>query len=247
MSFLTPLAHAADDAPVVVELFTSQGCSSCPPADNFLHQWGSARFKEGKIIPLAYHVDYWDYIGWKDPFSSPAFTNRQRIYAQVLNQQSLYTPEIIVAGQVGFVGSDSSRAQTEVDRFTGRARQATISIAPTWKRDHLLMDITITPSEGAQSLNNKSAVFLAVFENNLKTQILRGENRGDNAMDSFVVRRLENLGTFASNATEPFKQAVDITWNTAWESHNTGIAVFLQSQKSFEIHSATRLFPISED
>ena len=91
----------ADDMPVVVELFTSQGCSSCPPADALLHELS----KRDDVIPLALHVDYWDYIGWKDSFAQPAFTARQRGYAQASGRRAIYTPQMIIGGQFDVVGN----------------------------------------------------------------------------------------------------------------------------------------------
>ena len=91
---------------VVVELFTSEGCSSCPPADELLSEIVDGRYENTDVIGLSFHVDYWDYIGWKDPYASRDFTNRQRIYAEKLRSHQLYTPQMVVNGKHEFVGSN---------------------------------------------------------------------------------------------------------------------------------------------
>src|SRR5579859_3352081 len=110
VGWMPQAALPQDQGPLLVELFTSQGCSSCPPAERLLNGWGMEQFRAGRIIPLAFHVDYWDYLGWKDPFSQRSFTERQSRYAQALHSDSIYTPQMVVAGKVGFVGSDGLRA-----------------------------------------------------------------------------------------------------------------------------------------
>jgi len=91
--------------PVVVELFTSQGCSSCPPADRLLSKLSRDPRLAGRVIPLAFHVDYWDYIGWRDPFASPRWSQRQKDYARVFRSNRIYTPQLVVSGSTEGVGS----------------------------------------------------------------------------------------------------------------------------------------------
>src|SRR5271170_848625 len=99
-----------DEGPVVIELFTSQGCSSCPPADELLSRLAREGGLGGrKLAPLAFHVDYWNELGWADPFSTPAWTARQQAYARSLGDDRVYTPELVVAGGAGMVGSQSGR------------------------------------------------------------------------------------------------------------------------------------------
>ena len=125
-AFATVLATSvqAQEAPVVVELFTSQGCSSCPPADAFLTDLAHQRHD---VLPLAFHVTYWDYLGWKDPYSLDAATARQREYARHLGEDGVYTPQMVVDGAKGFVGS--SRAEG-LSAIAGAARkQVPVSVA----------------------------------------------------------------------------------------------------------------------
>src|SRR5271154_2289788 len=103
-------AMAATKQSVVLELFTSQGCSSCPPADALLKKLSA---ENSQLLPLSFHVDYWNYLGWKDPYSSPANTDRQRGYASALDGQ-VYTPELVVNGAVGVVGSDEGSVRNAI-------------------------------------------------------------------------------------------------------------------------------------
>ena len=104
-----------DDVPVVIELFTSQGCSSCPPAEQLLGKLAHAGTVGNRTVaPLAFHVDYWDDLGWKDPFSLPAWTARQQNYARALGDDRVYTPELVVAGGAGMVGSQWARVEASI-------------------------------------------------------------------------------------------------------------------------------------
>src|SRR5215218_8363456 len=106
--------------PVLVELFTSEGCSSCPPADkNLTFLENQQPVRQAEIITLAFHVDYWDRLGWKDRFSSPLFSRRQEIYSEALKLDSSYTPQMIVDGETEFVGSDSGKAAKEIAKAAG--------------------------------------------------------------------------------------------------------------------------------
>src|SRR5438477_8572780 len=114
---------AAPPTPVVVELFTSEGCESCPPADVLLQQLATTQPVAGvQIIPLSLHVDYWDQLGWKDRFSSAALTNRQRVYGTRFNVDSVYTPQMVVDGRAELVGSDGAAARKAIGRAATSAR-----------------------------------------------------------------------------------------------------------------------------
>jgi hypothetical protein len=125
-AFCVVLSAAAADPvrrPVLVELFTSEGCSSCPPADRQLQQLDS------EVIVLSEHVDYWDRLGWKDKFSSPAFTGRQETYVKQFGIDSPYTPQMVVDGVAQFTGGDTGRAAVEIDKAASRPRRLSFSAA----------------------------------------------------------------------------------------------------------------------
>ncbi|MBI3452303.1 MAG: DUF1223 domain-containing protein [Rhodospirillales bacterium] len=185
-------ALAAEPAarPVVIELFTSQGCSSCPPADAFLGELAGRK----DVVALALHVDYWDYIGWKDPYAQRAFTERQREYARSLAQRYVYTPQMVVDGRLQGVGSD----RAEINRLIAAAageRKKTAAANP---------EVKLVPAgdggrdvriEGG-SFRGKAAVWAAFYDSRHQTSVLRGENRGRNLVDYNVVRELRPLGVF---------------------------------------------------
>lgn len=115
---------AADPSPVVVELYTSQGCSSCPPADEILRRMAA----RDDILPLAYHVDYWDYIGWKDAFARPEHTERQRGYAQVANRNMVYTPQMIIMGREDVIGADAMTVAEATEPYLLRRARFTMTL-----------------------------------------------------------------------------------------------------------------------
>src|SRR5271170_2274982 len=127
MILLSGHVHAADTGhPVVLELFTSQSCSSCPPADALLKQLSAS---DPDLLPLSFHVDYWDYLSWKDTYSSPAYTNRQKTYAQALGQNGVFTPQLIVNGTTSVVGSN----ENDVDQAIAAARRTPPAVSVSLK------------------------------------------------------------------------------------------------------------------
>ena len=176
----------AETRPVVVELFTSQGCSSCPPADALLGELA----RRGDILALGYHIDYWDNLGWKDPFSSPAATERQRNYARRFDRGQVYTPQMVVEGRADMVGSDRSAVLAAI----AAAPQA---IAPV----HFAADrraVSIGAGKG------HGAVLLVRYQRHRTTQIGAGENAHRTAEDANGVEILSVLGEW-DGAARDFK------------------------------------------
>src|SRR5436190_6281924 len=126
-----PLAQRLGPAPVVVELFTSQGCSSCPPADALLSDIVHDESLRGRVIPLAFHVDYWDRLGWRDPFSSAEWSRRQYFYVRALNVNSAYTPQIVVNGAKQFVGSNRAALEQALVALSHRKPASDVQISAT--------------------------------------------------------------------------------------------------------------------
>lgn len=174
------LSAAATDpqrVPVLVELFTSEGCSSCPPADRHLEQLDS------QVIVLSEHVDYWDRLGWKDKFSSPAFTERQEVYARAFHLDSPYTPQMVVDGVAQFTGGDVRRAETEIQKALDRPK-ASIFLArsPTG----IQVEIEGVPRDGD--------VWLALADNGASSKVTAGENKGRTLGHVAVVRSIRKIG-----------------------------------------------------
>jgi len=183
------LAAGADTArPVVVELFTSQGCSSCPPADAILSELAG----QPGVLALSFHVDYWDYIGWQDPFASAQYTNRQREYAATLGLRYVYTPQIVIDGRHDVVGSH----RREVTRAIEQSKETARSVEVTLEGDNggrVLLSAGKAPAGGA-------TVWLVTFDDNHDTQVARGENGGRSLHNSNVVREMTTLGTWNGEA-----------------------------------------------
>ncbi len=188
------VARAADKdrLPVVVELFTSQGCSSCPPSDAFLGDLS----KRADVIALAFHVDYWDYIGWADPFARPAYTERQRSYAKSLHQRYVYTPEMVVSG----MGHDSGMDRSVVLGLIDQARGQSGERIPVTLADGGASGISISVPAMAQPA--KLDVWLVTFDPQHRTQVTRGENRGRELIDYNVVRSLTLLRQWNGKAAQ---------------------------------------------
>jgi hypothetical protein len=184
---LAPESAAASDAqrPTVVELFTSQGCSSCPPADELLGEIG----KRPDVLALSLPVDYWDYIGWKDTFASAANTERQRAYSHSLHHRSIYTPEMIVDGLYDVVGSD--RGQVDKTLATARARRV----------GHVPVDVEITPKTvtvliGEGRAEQPATIWLVRYDPKHTVVIGSGENNGRHITYHNVVRTMSSIGTW---------------------------------------------------
>ncbi len=179
---LTAGAANAASRPVVVELFTSEGCSSCPPADAYL----STLTGRSDVLPLAFHVTYWNSLGWRDPFSSDTATSRQAMYAARLGGGS-YTPEMVVDGRRGMVGSDRGEVASAIAEARGDASDAVPIKAGRSGRG-------ITVSLGAGG--GKGRVMLVGFDPLHTTQVGRGENSGQTLVESNIVRSLETIGSY---------------------------------------------------
>lgn len=214
---------------VVVELFTSEGCSSCPPADELLgHLQQDLSAKSVQVIPLGFHVDYWNSLGWKDRFSSAEFTQRQEEYTRSLKVDGPYTPEMVVDGAVEFVGNDAGRAQNTIRQQAAQLAGAQVTIASAGA-DQLKIQV-----KGPAATGN-ALVMLAITEDNLSTQVGSGENGGRTLHHAAVVRELRQVGTLKNGALEttaPLKLEKD------WKRNDLRAVVFVQNGPSGKIEGA---------
>jgi hypothetical protein len=178
--------------PILVELFTSEGCSSCPPADALLRTFDRSQpFPGVQLIVLSEHVDYWDDLGWRDPFSSHLFTQRQAAYANQLRLATSYTPQMVVDGEIQFVGSDHSRAAQafEKARSAEKVNLRISGVAVENGKLHAHID--------SDPLPEKAELFVALALDRAQSQVLRGENGGHRLEHVAVVRNLISLGNAA--------------------------------------------------
>ena len=217
---------AGDRHPVLVELFTSEGCSSCPPADrNLAFLEKQQPVAKADIITLAFHVDYWDRLGWKDRFSSPLYSRRQEIYAQALNLDSNYTPQMIVDGRDEFVGSDSGKASKAISNATESAKA---SIEVTSERNQLNVKITNAPE------HKDATIYAAIAEDGISSRVERGENSGKTLEHISVVRELRTLGMLTSAQNE-FELKTDLQIAPDWNAENLKVVIFIQENESRKV------------
>lgn len=167
----------------VVELFTSQGCSSCPPADALLREFS----KRPDIIALSIHVNYWDYIGWKDPFASDETTARQHLYAAALHQRYVYTPEMVIDGAHEVTGSNEAEVKSLIDEAAKR-NGVRLQIAAKMAGKKIIVDLP------AGATKEKASVWLLTMDHEHVTKVERGENTGRTLTDANVVRDVKKLG-----------------------------------------------------
>lgn len=174
---------AADDHPVVVELFTSQGCSSCPPADALLRELAT----RSDVIALALHVDYWDYIGWKDKFASPAFTERQKAYARAAGHRTIFTPQMIVAGTDHVVGNKPMRLAELIAAHSDQPVPVRIEMIRAG-------DNVVIRAEAVTDVPGGMVVQIARYLPTETVEILRGENAGKTISYANIVTEWHVLG-----------------------------------------------------
>jgi hypothetical protein len=228
---------AADGNPVVLELFTSQGCSSCPSADRLLAQLSDDPKLRGNVIPLAFHVDYWNYIGWSDPFSSPTWTQRQNVYAKALRNDGLYTPQLVIQGKSHVTGSDEGGALREIADAMKAEPTGRVSIAPVRVEGTKLQSTASVEMTSAAPADLK--IYAALFENGLVTPVKRGENNGRTLQNDFVVRRYAAIGEISAKAGATREAPVSFDLEPGWKHDKLGIAIILQDPKSMRIYGAT--------
>ncbi len=180
----TPVA--ASEARTVVELFTSQGCSSCPPADALLGELAA----RDDLIALSFHVDYWNYIGWRDPFSKRQWSKRQRAYGDTLKRRYVYTPQIVVDGAAEAVGSKRARVAELIEAALG-AKKIAVEISHP-DRDNIRIRV---PAEAGYA-GPEATVWLAFYDYERTTSIEAGENDGATLTNTNIVRSLARIGTW---------------------------------------------------
>ena len=231
--------------PVVVELFTSEGCSSCPPADRLLAQLEQNQPVPGaQIIALEEHVDYWNSQGWSDPFSSVQFTNRQADYVDTLHTSTAYTPEMVVDGATAFVGNNERAALAAIAKASGIPNgRITLEPKPDSNADAkaLLLRIQVEPAPDWHR-HDEADVVVVITENGLSSNVTRGENAGVRLSHRAVVRELRVIGHV--DPTGSFAAEPDLKVSKNWQRANLRAVVFVQMRKDRHIVSAAAV-PLS--
>lgn len=231
---------------VLVELFTSEGCSSCPPADRVIKELANEQpIANANIIVLSEHVDYWNRLGWQDPYSSKEFSLRQNNYAQVFRNDSVYTPQMVINGTYELNGSDKEKA---LELISKSANKPTCQIEVNYqelKRNTLNIDINITDLSilNPTQVNTSNEIILAVAEDNLSSSVIRGENAGRKLLHTSVVRKLTVLGQINvnKNNSSNYKSSVIIDLSDKWQRDNLKIVVFVQNHITREVFGVSQI------
>jgi hypothetical protein len=227
---------------VLVELFTAEGCSSCPPADKLLEAMIATQPAPGvEIVGLGEHVDYWNALGWRDRFSSAALTARQRAYGDALGTANIYTPQMIVDGVAAFVGSDVAAARQAIEEAArsphGRLR---LELAAAGARE---IEVTATIDSLPATPDGGADIAVAVVEDGLRSDVKRGENAGKVLTHAAVVRSMTTIGqahAAESSAKTRIKVADD------WKRDRLKVVAFVQERRSRRVlATATAAAPIS--
>jgi hypothetical protein len=238
-AFVATVVHAAPgmctvksgaSTAALVELYTSEGCNSCPPADRWLSALPQAGFGPERVVPLALHVDYWDYIGWKDPFARPLFSARQRELAAIGQSRVVYTPQVVLAGR-------DYRGWPARSRFAEAV--AAINATPARADIALAIDAAGFRADAAvprAADRADAALFVVAYENGLSNRVTAGENRGATLAHDFVAR--EWWGPIALDAAGTASLARPLG---AQPLGNGGVAAFVQSRRTCEVLQALAL------
>lgn len=235
----------------VAELYTSEGCDSCPPADKW---FSTLSHRNGGAIPLAFHVDYWDSLGWKDRFAKPAYTLRQRIAAFHAGGKAVVTPQLVVSGKTINFGSNEDRRGSITSRFYSRVREVAalppkaslkltaIATMATMATETGTIDASLSVTLAGTGTSPDAAAWLAITENNLRSYIKAGENAGVTVDHDHVVREL--IGPLkiprSTDGNAPIAQniAQSIALPKDWKRQDLSLVAFVQDQRTGEVYQA---------
>jgi len=230
---------AAESGPhtaALVELYTSQGCSSCPPADRWLSSLGARGYAPGRVVPIALHVDYWDYIGWKDPYAKREFSLRQRKLTQLQRMALVYTPQVMLQGR-DFRAWSGPAFDEAVSRINARPAAATIKLRIA-ALDAGGMRVSTLAKVHDAGRRADAALYLAAYESRLENRVTAGENRGRTLRHDYVV--LEWQGPFALSAGALDEERLLPLLPGAVPT-NSGVAGFVQNRRTAEVLQALML------
>lgn len=230
---LTTTVESPPQRVAMLELYTSEGCSSCPPADQFLSDLKVAGISDRQIIPMAFHVTYWDYIGWQDRFASKRFDDRQRSLAGKNKMNTVYTPQFI------FSGDDYRRyARFHEDINKLVSQKSTVDLQLTASRQVGSIQLGLKPNL-SKSETATVVFYIAVTENNLFSEVSDGENAGSRLQHDYVVRELFGPYIFAEDNQPEIQQT--IVMQPDWKPQDLSIVAFAENSRSGEILQAVRL------
>jgi hypothetical protein len=223
--------------PVLVELFTSEGCSTCPQADALLLRLENEQtIQSAEVIAIEEHVDYWNQQGWIDPFSSPEWTLRQQEYVAKLNAKMPYTPQMVVDGQTQFVGSREGQAQ-EAIRLAAQQEKAEIALTPEKPSTDGTERVKVRVDNLGGLGTGAKVIWLAVTEKGLESAVDAGENSGRDLRHASVLRLLRKLGT-VDGKSHSFAATPELKLKSKWNRDNLKIVAFAQDKRDWRILGA---------
>jgi hypothetical protein len=223
---------AKGKSPILIELFTSEGCSSCPPADkNLIYLDKKQPFEGAEVITLAMHVDYWNRLGWTDPFSAAKYSERQSLYSDTFKLDGVYTPQMVVDGDSQFVGSSLNEAQKAVSEAV-KVQKAVVALSVSDNK--LQVKISDLPKHSA------AKVFVAVAEDNLSTAVKNGENGGRTLPHTSVVRELKIVGAVKAE-DKNFETETAFQLQPSWKKQNLKLVVFVQIEQTNQIIGVSQI------
>jgi len=220
----------------LVELYTSEGCDSCPPADRWLSSLASRGYAPERVVPISLHVDYWDYIGWKDPWAKREFTIRQRKHAAMKRARAIYTPQVVLQGQ-DFRGWGSAAFEREVARINALPAGAHIALGLDTGKGAALEVEAEAELLGAASQPD-AALYLAAYENKLVSEVKAGENRGRSLAHDFVVLEWSGPIEFKANRVRE-RRSLPLLPKAV--RANSGVVAFVQDRRTGDVLQALML------
>jgi hypothetical protein len=229
-----PAGDGMSRTPVVVELFTSEGCSSCPPADLLLQKFDAQPIAGAELIVLSEHVDYWNHLGWADPYSSAAYSDRQSAYGKKLQLESVYTPQMIVDGGEEFVGSDASQAKNALQKAAAASGKIPVRVSDVWiENGAVKAHVEASPLPAS---TGKADVVFMIALNHAESQVARGENSGRRLTHVAVVRSLSKAGSLQSG--QGFSQDVTVKFDKGADPAQLRVIAFVQESGQGKILGA---------
>lgn len=225
----THTAHSAPYTVALLELYTSEGCNSCPPADEWVRSLPSQGFRTEQVIPLAFHVDYWDYLGWPDRFAQALFTQRQRALAAVHRSRTIYTPQVVLQGRDYRTWRT---LQADVERINRTPARAQIAVQSTASHPGSL-EVHVTVSVAVAADRQQAGLYVALYENKLHSVVTAGENTGRTLHHDFVVRRW--LGPIALDSQGNLAYTSPLTLSSEWKPADLGLVVFVQQRHTGDV------------
>jgi len=242
LEWVVPPAPEAARVPVLVELFTSEGCASCPPADALLIELDADdQFVPGAlVIPLSEHVDYWN-GSWRDPHSSEAYTERQRSYHPRLGDRALYTPEMVVDGRAQFVGSQRLLAEHAIHRAVASPK-ASVDLSVSRSADDASLGVALTVAGmSALGITEDLDLVVAVTETGLETDVLQGENAARRLAHGPVVRWMQSLATLPYPVHDTYATTIAVPLQPDWRRRNLRVVAFVQERRSRHVRGAAEV------